>query len=133
MEKGKNTSYMEMLSEGIPYKGDTIDVLIKVTVFSGKREAMVEAFANADKPVQFLTGINYHEDTKTFEGENFIGTWGMHPEDVAAYQMKIGSAIIYNPDDFEKKIKLLPNFNLFQNQQNTFKLTSLRRVKKKRC
>jgi hypothetical protein len=112
VEKGENSSYMEMLSEGIPYKGDTIDVLVKVTVFSGKREAMVEAFANADKPVQFLTGINYHEDTKTFEGENFIGTWGMHPEDVAAYQMKIGAAIIYKPNDFEQQIKTVNEFQL---------------------
>jgi hypothetical protein len=96
---------MEILSEGIPYRGDTIDVLVRVTVFSGFREAKVEAFALCDKPVQFLTGINYHPGTKTKEGKNYICTWGLHPEDVAAFHLNIGAGIIYQPNDFEKTIK----------------------------
>lgn len=98
--KHTNLSYMEMLSEGVPYKGDTIDVLVRVTVYSGFREAKVEAFAFCSKPVQFLTGINYHPTTKTVQGKNYICTWGTHPEDVAAFQVPIGAAIIYNSDDF---------------------------------
>ncbi|MDP4278890.1 MAG: DUF4861 family protein [Bacteroidota bacterium] len=98
--KEANQSYMEMQSEGIPYKGDTIDVLVRVTVFSGKREAKVEAFALCDKPVQFLTGINYFPTTKTTQAVNFISTWGVHPEDVAAFQQAIGAAVIFNPEDF---------------------------------
>lgn len=105
VSKEANISYMEMLSEGIPYKGDSIDVLVRVTVFSGIRAAKVEAFALCDKPVQFLTGINYHPSTKTKEGANYICTWGIHPEDVAVYQLAIGAAIIYNPDDFIKVTK----------------------------
>jgi len=105
VNKEANTSYMEMLSEGIPYKGDTIDVLVRVTVFSGLREAKVEAFALCDKPVQFLTGINYHPGTKTKEGSNYICTWGLHPEDVAAFPLNIGAGIIYQPTDFMKVVK----------------------------
>ncbi|MFB6318470.1 DUF4861 family protein [Saccharicrinis sp. FJH54] len=100
VRKEADFSQMEMLSEGIPYKGDSVDILIRVTVFSGFREAKVEAFALCDKPVEFLTGINYFPTTKTAKGENYICTWGMHPEDVAAYQLNIGGAIIYNPDDY---------------------------------
>jgi hypothetical protein len=105
VRKEANISYMEMLSEGIPYMGDTIDVLVRVTVFSGQREAKVEAFALSDKPVHFLTGINYHDKTKTLKKNNFICTWGIHPEDVAAFQLNIGAALIYNPGDFEKVTK----------------------------
>ena len=112
VKKEANHSYMEMLSEGIPYKGDTIDVLVRVTVFSGMREAKVEAFALCDKPVQFLTGINYHPKTETKEGDNYILTWGLHPEDVAAFQLNIGAAIIYNPDDFVEKKKEKKEFEL---------------------
>jgi hypothetical protein len=103
--KEANISHMEMLSEGIPYMGDTIDVLVRVTVFSGQREAKVEAFALSDKPVHFLTGINYHDKTETLQKDNFICTWGIHPEDVAAFQLNIGAALIYNPVDFEKVTK----------------------------
>lgn len=105
VRKEANISYMEMLSEGIPYMGDTIDVLVRVTVFSGIREAKVEAFAFSSNPVQFLTGVNYHEATDNKQGDNFICTWGIHPEDVAAFQLKIGAAIIFNPNDFESITK----------------------------
>lgn len=100
VRKEANISYMEMLSEGVPYKDGTVDVLVRVTVFSGIREAKVEAFALCDKPVQFLTGINYHPDTQTKLGDNYILTWGIHPEDVAAFQLSIGAGIVYNPDDY---------------------------------
>ena len=110
--KEANISYLEMLSEGIPYKGDTIDILVRVTVFSGIRAAKVEAFALCNKPVQFLTGINYHPDTKTQQGDNYICTWGIHPEDVAAFQLAIGAGIIYNPGDFDQVIKAEKEFQL---------------------
>lgn len=112
VRKEANLSYMEMLSEGIPYKGDTIDVLVRVTVYSGMREAKVEAFAFSSKPVQFLTGINYHPKTKTKEGNNYILTWGIHPEDVAAFQLNIGAAILFNPDDFADKRKTDKEYEL---------------------
>lgn len=112
VKKEANISYMEMLSEGIPYKGDTIDVLVRVTVFSGMREAKVEAFALSNKPVQFMTGVNYHPKTETKEGKNYIATWGIHPEDVAAFQLNIGAGIVYNPSDFEKMVKSPTQFQL---------------------
>lgn len=105
VRKEANISYMEMLSENVPYKGDSIDVLVRVTVFSGQREAKVEAFAFCDKPVEFLTGVNYHDGTKTKEGKDYVATWGLHPEDVAAFQLNIGAAVKYNPDDFAKTEK----------------------------
>ncbi len=105
VKKEGNISYMEMLSEGIPYKGDTVDLLVRVTVFSGIRAAKVEAFALCDMPVQFFTGVNYHPATEVREGDNYIATWGVHPEDVAAFQLNIGAGIMYNPADFVQKIK----------------------------
>ena len=110
--KEANYSYMEMLSEGIPYKGDTIDILVRVTAFSGIREAKVEAFALCDKPVQFVTGINYFATTKTTEGKNFISTWGLHPEDVAAIQLSIGAAIMYKPEDYVSVKKLETEYQM---------------------
>jgi len=112
VRKEPGTSIMEMLSEGIPYKGDTIDVLIRVTVFSGVRKAKVEAFAFSSKPVQFLTGINYFPTLEIQEGVDYIATWGVHPEDVAAFQLNIGGSIKYNPTDFERKEKTDNQFQL---------------------
>ena len=101
--KGEASSSMEMLSEGVPYKGKTVDILVRVTVYSDKREAKVEAFSQSRELVQFVTGINYHKGVEVNKSDNYIATWGIHPEDVAAEKIEVGSAIIYNPKDFEEQ------------------------------
>ncbi len=105
VKKEANFSIIEMLSEDVPYKERKIDVLIRVTAYSGYREMKVEAFALTDEPVEFVTGINYWETAPCFEGSNYMGSWGIHPEDVAAFQLNIGGAMLYNPDDFSEKVK----------------------------
>lgn len=112
VRKEADFSQIEMLSEGVPYKGGTVDVLIRVTAYSGFRDMRVEAFALGDEPVEFVTGINYWDTSTIYEGNNFIATWGIHPEDVAAFQMEIGGAILFNPEDFSQTIKTDSEFLL---------------------
>lgn len=100
--KTDTTSWMEMISKGVPYKGKKVDILVRVTVFSGKREAKVEAVSLTGEKVQFVTGVNYFKDFETKKGTNYIAVWGKHPEDVAAEIVAIGAAIIYNPKDYVK-------------------------------
>ncbi|WP_163397579.1 DUF4861 family protein [Flavobacterium fluviatile] len=100
--KTDTTSWMEMISKGVPYKGKKVDILVRVTVFSGKREAKVEAFSLNGEKVQFVTGVNYFKDFQTKKGTNYIAVWGKHPEDVAAEIVEVGAAIMYNPKDFVK-------------------------------
>lgn len=95
---------MEMLSEGVLYKGKTVDILVRVKVFDDKRAAKVEAFSQTGEAVQFVTGINYHKTTKMQKNSNYIATWGIHPEDVAAEKIEVGAAIIFNPEDFSEQI-----------------------------
>ena len=98
--KEPTCSTMEMLSEGVPYMGRKVDVLVRVTVYSGERNAKVEAFALTDESVQFVTGVNYHKGEEIYKKEGLIAAWGVHPEDVAAEIVEIGAAIMYNPADF---------------------------------
>ena len=100
--KTDTTSWMEMISRSVPYKGKKVDILVRVTVFSGKREAKVEALSLTGEKVQFVTGINYFKDFQTKKGANYIAVWGKHPEDVAAEVVEIGAAIMYNPKDYVK-------------------------------
>lgn len=104
VKKGPDCSYMEMLSEGVSYKGHKVDILIRVTAYNSLREAKVEAFALSGEPVQFITGINYHKTTHLVTEKNYIYTWGIHPEDVASEQINIGAAIIFNPEEYVKRI-----------------------------
>ena len=100
--KTDTTSWMEMISKGVPYKGKKVDIKVRVTVFSGKREAKVEAFSLNGEKVQFATGVNYFKGFETKKGENYIAVWGTHPEDVAAEVVGIGAAIKYNPKNYVK-------------------------------
>ena len=52
-------SFIEMLSKDVPYKDRKVDILVRVTVYSGIRKAKVEAIALSDENVQFVTGLNY--------------------------------------------------------------------------
>jgi len=102
--KGENTSWMEMISVGVPYKGDTVDIKVKVTVFSGRRDALVEAEELNGRKVQFVTGINCHPGNKVIKKYDRIIVWGVHPEDVAAHPAPMGAAIIYDPECFIKRM-----------------------------
>ena len=102
--KTDTTSWMEMISKDVPYKGGKVDILVRVTVTSGKREAKVEAICLSKTKVQFVTGVNYFEGFKADKGSNYIAVWGLHPEDVAAAQVEIGAAIKYNPKDYTKDL-----------------------------
>lgn len=104
--KEVNQSYLELLSEGVPYKGSKVDILVRITVFSGIREAKVEAFALCDQKVQFVTGINFHEGMNVKSGSNYVAAWGVHPEDInVGRKLELGSAIIFNSMDFMKIIE----------------------------
>lgn len=98
------SSSMEMYSRGIQYKGKTVDILVRITVYSGIREAKVESFALSDQDVQFVTGINYYEGNKLTIRDNSVVVWGIHPEDVAAEKLAIGAAIMFHQDLFSKKL-----------------------------
>ncbi|MUP36667.1 DUF4861 family protein [Labilibaculum euxinus] len=103
VKKEANYSQMEMLSKDVPYKGKKIDVLVRVTAYTGIREMRVEAFAFTDEDVQFVTGINYHKGQKVEKADNYMIAWGYHPEDVAAEKIQVGAAIMINPDDYQDR------------------------------
>ncbi len=103
VNRGLSSSYMEMISEGILYNDKETDIMVRVTVFSGKRDAMVEAFALTNSPVQFVTGLNYHDGVEVVQKKGLIATWGVHPPDIAAEPNEIGAAVMYCEDDFIMK------------------------------
>jgi len=97
-------SFIEMTSNDIPYKDRKVDIMVRITVYSGIRKAKVEAIALSDEDVQFVTGINYHEGQKTVWDDNYLLTWGEHPEDVAAEKIALGAAMTFDANDMSDKI-----------------------------
>ncbi|MEX2371070.1 MAG: DUF4861 family protein [Bacteroidales bacterium] len=96
VENGEGYAVMEMLSEGVSYKKEKVDIMVRVTVYDNRREAKVEACSMTGEPVQFVTGLNYFQGLEVLKGENYVATWGIHPEDVAAEKVEVGAGLVFS-------------------------------------
>ncbi|MCF8224906.1 MAG: DUF4861 domain-containing protein [Bacteroidales bacterium] len=126
VERTRDSSYMEMTSDGIPYMGEKVDVRVRVTVFNNTRIAKVEATSMTGTALRFVSGINYFDDLEVQVTDNYIATWGIHPEDVAAEKIAVGGAI-FIPESFNlERIKLEDQYILIsgQIQKITFRILS---------
>ena len=96
----RNGSYIEMIAYGVAYKGDNVDVMIRVDVSSKTREAVVTASELSGKKVQFLTGVNYHEGQKVSYAEGYISVWGPHPVKKTETPFAIGAGLRFSSKEF---------------------------------
>lgn len=94
-------SYAELIAYVVPYKGDTVDISIRIDVLAKKREAKVTARELSGKKVQFLTGVNFHEGEKVSMGSGWASVWGIHPANVSTDPKPVGAAILFNAKKFE--------------------------------
>lgn len=98
----KNGSFAEIIAYGVPFKGDTLNVSIRIDVSAMKREAVITARELSGKKVQFLTGVNYHEGQRVTYGEDYISVWGIHPADVSQNPIPIGAGMFFTAKSFAK-------------------------------
>ena len=103
-----DSASMTLVSEGIPYRGDHVNISVQVTVYTNHRMAKVQASCLNGEAVQFVTGINYSDELEVVKTEQYIATWGIHPEDVAAEKVEVGAAI-FVPSEFQFEIQKLEN------------------------
>jgi len=93
-------AYMEMISYGVVYQEDTVDVSVLVEVWEDSRWANVTVRELSGKPLRFATGVNYHPGAQIRSGEGWIAVWGEHPADVSGHPAPIGCALRYSPQQF---------------------------------
>ena len=98
-------SYAEMIAYGVAYKGDTVDISIRIDVTAKSRDAKVTARELSGKKVMFLTGVNYHDGERVTVEDDFIAVWGVHPANVSTSPIPVGAGMKFNPKKFEKPVK----------------------------
>ena len=94
-------SFAEMVAYGVEYKGETVDILIRIEMKDNSRVAKVIGRELNGKKVQFLTGVNYHKGETVEYGRNYIAVWGVHPADVSADPSPLGGGMWFKPRKFE--------------------------------
>ena len=96
----KKGSSAGMIAYGVEYMGSLVDISIRIDMNSKSRVALITASELSGKKVQFLTGVNYHEGQKVVFNEEYISVWGIHPADVSASPIPIGSGMFYSSNVF---------------------------------
>lgn len=96
----KKGAYAEIIAYGVAYRGDNVDISIRVDVEAKSRVAVVTATELSGKKVQFLTGINFHEGQKIAYGEEYISIWGPHPVKKTETPFPIGAGMFFSSKTF---------------------------------
>lgn len=94
----KKGAFVEMIAYGVPYKGDIVDISIRIDVTDKSREAVVTATELSGRKVCFLTGVNYHEGQRVASGEGYLSVWGMHP--AKDLSIPVGAGLKFSDKDF---------------------------------
>ncbi len=98
VEKTKDGALMEMISRGVAYMGDSVDIAVTVRVSDDSRLAIVEARCLSGQKVRFLTGVNFHEGQTISFTDDRIGVYGIHPADVVEHPLPIGAGMIFSKE-----------------------------------
>lgn len=94
----KKGSYAEIVAYGVEYKGDLVDVAVRVEMTAKSRIANITARTLGGEKVVFVTGVNFHEGQKLIEGEGYVAVWGKHPSEGS--QINVGAGMFYPVKDF---------------------------------
>ena len=93
-------SFAEMIAYGVMYKGEPVDISIRVEMKDRSRVAKVIATELGGRKVQFLTGVNYHPGETVKFGKKYISVWGVHPADVSQNPCQLGGGMWFKPGKF---------------------------------
>ena len=93
-------AYAEMIAYGVMYKGEPVDISIRVEMKDRSRVAKVIATELSGRKVQFLTGVNYHPGETVEFGKKYISVWGIHPADVSQNPCELGGGMWFKPRKF---------------------------------
>lgn len=98
-------SFAELVSYGVPYCGDSVDIMIRVDVSGKTRIARVTAKCLNGRKVAFVTGVNYHDGTAVEFSDGCIYTWGVHPQDVSEAPVPVGAGMFFSKGTFSSPEK----------------------------
>lgn len=99
-----SVSFLEIRSNAVPYRDREVDILVRVTVYSGVRNAKVEAFVLSDQEVQFVTGLNRRDNETMIQNEGNYLSWAASPGGAAGRDVEVGAALMFRPDDIDQHL-----------------------------
>ena len=99
-----SSAHVDVLSSGIEYDGETVDLLMRLTAYADRREASVDVFVLADQPVQLAIGLVRQPDVAETFAEHYAFFWGTHPPSAQEKNpVPMGAAVILPPSAVDQR------------------------------
>ena len=96
-------AYAEIISYGVEYMGEMLDISLRVDMFDNSRVAEVTATVLNGRKVRFLTGINFQPGESMEFGRRYIAVWGTHPTSPLTQDpLPVGAGLKFKPLRFSK-------------------------------
>ena len=96
-------AFAEIISYGVEYKGELVDISLRVDMFDDSRVAQVTATELNGRKVRFLTGVNFQPGEEMQFGRRYIAVWGTHPSSVlSAHPQAVGAGLKFKACRFSK-------------------------------
>ena len=92
--------YAEMISYGVPYKGEKVDISVRIDMSNKLRTAWVTAKCISRQKVSFVTGVNWHEGASIISGDGRISVWGTHPAEDGTEPVPVGAGMFFSKGVF---------------------------------
>lgn len=96
----KSGSFIEMVSQGVPYKEEFVDISFRIETSSKSRDAVITVKELSKKKVQFVTGVNFHPGETVKCATGYIFTWGVHPTGTEGENVPVGAGLFYSQSQF---------------------------------
>ena len=96
----KKGSFAELISYGVAYGDDMVNISVRIDMNVKSREAQVTVQELSGKKVRFVTGVNWHQGQKVTNGDGYISVWGPHPSTDGRKPFAVGGGLIYSVKAF---------------------------------
>jgi len=105
VELNDTMAQIRMTSYSVPYQGQLLDILFSLSCFSNERHAIIEVKELNGIPVQFATGIAAYSNVEIEKTQSAVMAWADYKSHERHAVFNLGTALIYNPDEFEEERK----------------------------
>ena len=96
-------AFAEIISYGVEYQGEMLDISLRVDMFDNSRVAEVTATVLNGRKVRFLTGVNYQPGSSLDFGRRYLAAWGQHPTSPLTQQpLPLGAGLKFKACRFSK-------------------------------
>ena len=95
--KGDTCSWVEVISRGVLYEGDSLDVAVRIFAYNNSRQFDIEAevLKGRSRNIRFTTGLNYTDASVRDDDQSHLSVWEPLVRDGVPDSTFVGKSLIF--------------------------------------